>query len=69
MRPSKELKGFAKVELQPGETKDVTFTIDRTVLSYFDADRHEWVAEPGEFVALIGNASDHITSTVKFRLK
>ena len=69
MRPVKELKGFAKVELQPGETKDVTFTIGRDALSFFDADKHQWVAEPGQFVANIGAASDDIKSTVKFNLK
>lgn len=69
MRPAKELKAFEKVWLEPGETKTVTLTIDREALSYFDADRHEWVAEPGMFVASVGPASDNIKSTVKFRLK
>lgn len=69
LRPAKELKGFAKIELQPGETKNVTFTVNRDALSFFDADRHEWVAEPGEFTAAIGNASDNISTTVKFKLK
>lgn len=69
MRPAKELKGFAKVYLRPGETRDVKITIDRDALSYFDADKHEWVAEPGQFIASVGSASDDIRSTVKFRLK
>lgn len=68
-RPAKELKGFAKVWLEPGETRDVSITIDRGALSYFDADRHQWVAEPGEFVASVGPASDNIRTTVKFNLK
>lgn len=68
-RPSKELKGFSKVFLQPGETKDVKITIGRDALSYFDAAKHEWVAEPGQFVANIGPSSDNIKSTVKFRLQ
>ena len=68
-RPAKELKGFAKVYLEPGETRDVKITIDREALSYFDADRHEWIAEPGDFIASVGSASDNIKSTVKFRLK
>ncbi len=68
-RPAKELKGFAKVFLQPGETRDVTLTVDREALSYFDPDRHEWVAEPGQFVASAGPASDDIKTTVKFNLK
>ena len=69
MRPVKELKGFAKVFLGPGETRDVKITIDREALSYFDADKHEWVAEPGQFVASVGPASDNIKTTVKFNLK
>ena len=68
-RPTKELKGFQKVYLKPGETKDVTFTVDATALSYFDADKHEWVAEPGKFTAMVGAASDDIKSTAKFTLK
>lgn len=69
MRPVKELKGFAKVYLEPGETKEVKLTIDREALSFFDADRHEWVAEPGQFTAHLGSASDNIKTTVKFKLR
>jgi beta-glucosidase len=68
-RPAKELKGFEKVFLNPGEEKEVTFTIDKTALSFFDADKHDWVAEPGDFEALIGNSSDAIKTKVKFTLK
>jgi beta-glucosidase len=68
-RPAKELKGFEKVYLNPGELKEVTFTIDKTALSYFDAGKHDWVAEPGDFEALIGNSSDAIKTKVKFTLK
>lgn len=68
-RPAKELKGFSKVFLQPGETKDVKITIGRDALSYFDVSKHEWIAEPGQFVANIGPSSDDIRSTVKFSLQ
>lgn len=68
-RPVKELKGFEKVYLEPGETKTVEFVIDREALSFFDADRHEWVAEPGEFKALIAASSDDIRSEITFELK
>ncbi|MGE6397037.1 glycoside hydrolase family 3 C-terminal domain-containing protein [Chryseobacterium scophthalmum] len=68
-RPAKELKGFEKVFLNPGEQKEVTFTIDKTALSYFDAQKHDWVAEPGDFEAQIGNSSDAIKTKVKFTLK
>lgn len=69
VRPLKELKGFRKVALQPGETRDVTITIGKDALSYYDDRTGGWVAEPGDFEALIGNASDNITSKVKFTLK
>ncbi|MBR4775001.1 MAG: glycoside hydrolase family 3 C-terminal domain-containing protein [Bacteroidales bacterium] len=68
-RPLKELKGFEKVWLQPGETKTVRFTIGKDALSFFDAERHEWVAEPGEFKALIGASVADIRSEVSFELK
>ena len=67
-RPVKELKTFQKVYLQPGESKDVTLTIDKSALSFYDDRIGEWVAEPGDFEALIGTASDKIASTVKFSL-
>lgn len=68
-RPVKELKGFDKVYLEPGETKTVTFEIDTEDLSYFDAEKHEWVAEPGKFKALIGSSSETINATLNFQLK
>lgn len=68
-RPTKELKAFSKVYLEPGESRIVNLSIGKDALSYFDADRHEWIAEPGTFVASVGNASDNIRSTLKFELK
>ena len=68
-RPTKELKGFEKVYLNPGEQKEVSFTIDKTALSYFDDKKHDWVAEPGDFEAQIGNSSDAIKTKVKFTLQ
>lgn len=67
-RPVKELKGFEKISLKPGEQKTVSFTVDSTALSFFDAAKHEWVAEPGDFAALIGSASDDIRSRTVFSL-
>ena len=69
MRPVKELKGFKKVFLQPGETANVSFTIGKDALSFFDDKAHAWTAEPGEFVASVGPASDNIKTTAKFTLK
>ncbi|WP_010664135.1 glycoside hydrolase family 3 C-terminal domain-containing protein [Marinilabilia salmonicolor] len=68
-RPAKELKAFKKVSLQPGETKSVTFTIDKSALSFFDADTHEWVAESGEFEALVGASSAEVKDKIKFELR
>lgn len=68
VRPYKELKAFAKVSLKPGETKEVALTIGRDALSFYDDRAGQWTAEPGQFEALIGNASDNITQKVKFSL-
>ena len=68
-RPYKELKGFRKVYLQPGETKEVTITIGNDALSFYDDKTASWTAEPGQFEALVGNASDNIVSKVAFTLK
>ena len=68
-RPAKELKGFEKVYLKAGQTKKVDFVIDAADLSYFDAGRHEWVAEPGEFKALIASSSKNIRAEIPFTLK
>lgn len=68
-RPLKELKGFRKVMLQPGESREVEFLLDRTSLSYFDDAKHEWVAEPGRFEVLVGASSGDIRSKAGFELK
>ncbi len=68
-RPYKELKGFSKVYLQPGETKEVTITIGNDALSFYDDKAASWTTEPGQFEALIGNASDNIVSKVAFTLR
>jgi beta-glucosidase len=68
-RPVKELKGFEKISLQPGETKIVSFSIDKSDLSFFDADKHEWIAEPGDFEAIVGSSSLDVKSKFAFTLK
>ena len=68
-RPVKELKGFAKVALQPGEEKTVTFELNERALAYFDPDQKAWVAEPGEFEVLIGSSSRDIRVKAKFTVK
>uniref|UniRef100_UPI002ACD9B14 fibronectin type III-like domain-contianing protein n=1 Tax=Chloroflexus sp. TaxID=1904827 RepID=UPI002ACD9B14 len=67
-RPDKELKGFAKIALQPGETTTITFTIDRQALSYYDPAVPGWVAEPGEFVVFVGRSAADIRLSASFEL-
>ena len=67
-RPVKELKGFEKVWLEPGQTKTVEFEIDRGALSFYDEATHSWVAEKGEFEAKICASSDDVRSSVDFTL-
>ena len=65
-RPVKELKGFAKVLLQPGESRDVTFRLTERDLSFYDVASSRWVAEPGQFSLMLGFSSQEILSTLKF---
>jgi beta-glucosidase len=67
-RPEKELKGFRRVMLQPGETRPVSFTLDRSALSFFDPGKREWVAQPGAFEVLVGASSRDIRLRGAFRL-
>ena len=68
-RPKKELKGFQKVYLQPGENKDVTITINKEALSFYDELSSSWKAEAGKFEALVGNTSDNLKLKKVFELK
>jgi len=62
-RPPKELKGFAKVFLGPGQQRVVTITLDRDAFSYWNPETKGWYAEPGEFVVSIGASSQDISLT------
>lgn len=68
VRPEKELKGFAKVMLAPGETKTVTLTLDRESLAYWDDASKTWVAEEGQFEVLVGASSQDIRARASFTL-
>ena len=68
-RPVKELKGFQKVTLAPGESRDITFTIDKSMLSFYDDSKGEWVMEPGRFEALVGASAGDIKAKVAFEVK
>jgi beta-glucosidase len=69
MRPEKELKAFAKIALEPGETKTVTLTLDQDALSFYDPAQKQWVVEPGEFKVLVGSSSHDIHLRKRFVLK
>jgi hypothetical protein len=67
-RPVKELKGFAKVNLKPGESKRVTLKLDRRAFSFYDVNKSDWTAEAGEFTIQVGGSSDNIQLREKFTL-
>lgn len=68
-RPVKELKGFRKVKLAPGEEQKVSFTVAKDALSFFDDAKHEWIAEPGKFEAVIAASAADIRGVVPFELR
>ena len=67
-RPVKELKGFRRVTLNPGEAQDVSFTLDKSALSFYSAAKDDWVAEPGAFQVWIGASSRDIRLKGTFEL-
>ncbi len=69
VRPYKELKGFAKVDLQPGETKTVAIPLDFRAFAYYDPAHRQWVTEDGQFNILIGASAADIRSCVTVTLQ
>ena len=67
-RPPRELKAFQRVALKPGETSTVKFELDRRSLSYYDPDRHMWIAPAGEYEVMVGASSRDIRARAKFEL-
>jgi beta-glucosidase len=67
-RPVKELKGFKKVALAPGQTAKVTFDVEQDMLKFYDPAQKGWVLEEGDFTAYIGAASDDIRTTIEFAI-
>jgi beta-glucosidase len=59
-RPEKELKAFSKVDLAPGQTRTLTFPLDREAFWYFDVVSNAWMTEPGDFEILVGSSSRDI---------
>jgi beta-glucosidase len=67
VRPLKELKGFQKIMLDSGQSKNIRFTIDRDMLSFYNEEL-QWTAEPGDFKIMIGAASDDIKLQTEIKL-
>ncbi|HVM72004.1 MAG TPA: glycoside hydrolase family 3 C-terminal domain-containing protein [Anaerolineales bacterium] len=67
-RPSKELKAFAKLELQPGEEKEVRLVLDRRAFAFYDVGSKDWVVEAGDFEILVGASSRDIRLTASLHL-
>ncbi|MGH7981434.1 MAG: fibronectin type III-like domain-contianing protein, partial [Limisphaerales bacterium] len=67
-RPVRELKGFAKVDLAPGETKTVDFTVTPRDLAYFDVAGEQWKADPGQYEIEIGASSRDIRRKTSLQL-
>lgn len=61
-RPEKELKGFAKVRVAPGQTEEAVITLGKEAFAFYDAKTHQWVVEPGDFELLIGTSSQDIST-------
>jgi beta-glucosidase len=68
-RPERELKGFEKIRLAPGERKQVTIDLDARAFSYWDSAAHKWTIDPGKFVIRVGDASDHTPLDAELTLK
>ncbi len=67
-RPLKELKGFAKVSLKPGQRQRVSVRLDQGAFAFYDPERKGWVAEKGEFKILVGSSSQDISLRGNYRL-
>lgn len=68
-RPKKELKAFKKIMLQPGETKTVTFELNKRAFALFDEKSEDWKVEAGSFELMVGSSSRDIRQTAQFEIK
>ncbi len=59
-KPDKELKGYTKVFLEPGESKTVSLELSRDQFAHYDEQKNQWVVEPGQFEILLGSSSRDI---------
>ncbi|BAV08899.1 beta-glucosidase [Filimonas lacunae] len=67
-RPYKELKGFEKVVLQPGEEKKISINLKEDAFSYYDDNKHAWVEEPGVFDIVVGGSSRSLQLAGKVKM-
>lgn len=65
-RPIKELKGFEKVRLNPGETKHISLSLDHRALAYWDTKSNDWRVDPGEFKVYVGDSSENTPLSTSF---
>lgn len=65
-RPMKELKGFSKVYLAPGESKEISISLNKRDLSFWDVNSNDWLAEAGAFEILLGTSLDDIKLSTEF---
>ncbi len=68
-RPVKELKGFSKIILRPGQKTDLTFDLPREALSFFNPTTTRWTVEPGKFDILVGSSSRDIRLRGEYRVE
>jgi len=68
-RPAKELKGFARVMLTPGEIAHVSVTLNRRALAYWSAKSEGWMVDPGKFVVYVGDSSEHLPLQAEFTVQ
>ena len=69
VRPVKELKGFEKVFLKPGEEKTISLTLDQEAFRFYDSYKHDFVVEPGSFTVSVGSSSADIRLRASFNVE
>jgi len=67
-RPIKELKGFRRIELAPGKSATVNFTLDKSAMAFYSTQKKDWITEPGKFDVLVGSSSRDIRLKESFEL-
>jgi beta-glucosidase len=67
-RPARELRGFQRIHLQPGETQSVSFTVPAGKLAFYDESRHAFRVQPGPFQIMIGASSEDIRAQAGFEV-